>query len=135
MDQYGNSHTLSDYKGKTVFLNFWATWCPPCKEEMPDIQNLYEDRGLNEEDVIVLGVAFPNMGREKSKDGVIKFLEEHEYTFPVVMDEEGILAYYYGISAFPTTFVINPDGTVEGYLQGMMSREMMDEVIDRTRNN
>lgn len=133
-DQYGNSHTLSDYKGKTVFLNFWATWCPPCKKEMPDIQDLYEARGLNEEDVIVLGVAFPNMGDEKSTEGIIEFLEENEYTFPTVMDEEGALAYYYGISAFPTTFVINPDGRVEGYLQGMMQREMMDQVIDSTKN-
>nr|WP_307990796.1 cytochrome c biogenesis protein/redoxin [uncultured Niameybacter sp.] len=133
-DQYGNTHTLSDYKGKTVFLNFWATWCPPCKAEMPDIQDLYETRGLNKEDVIVLGVAFPNMGDEKSKEGIIEFLEENEYTFPVVMDEEGALAYYYGISAFPTTFIINRDGNVEGYLQGMMQRDMMDQVIDNTKN-
>ncbi|MEG0951401.1 MAG: TlpA disulfide reductase family protein, partial [Niameybacter sp.] len=132
-DQYGNTHTLSAYKGKTVFLNFWATWCPPCKEEMPDIEALYKDYGLNAEDVVVLGVAFPNMGDEKSKEEVIQFLEDEGYTFPVVMDEEGALAYYYGISAFPTTFLINPDGTVEGYLRGMMSREMMDEVISKTR--
>ena len=58
-DQYGNTHTLSDYEGKTVFLNFWATWCGPCKSEMPDIQALYESYGENEGDVIILGVASP----------------------------------------------------------------------------
>ena len=59
VDQYGETHTLSDYKGKTVFLNFWATWCPPCKGEMPDIQKLYEKYGSNGEDLVVLGVANP----------------------------------------------------------------------------
>ena len=53
-DQYSNEHTLSDYQGKTVFLNFWATWCPPCRSEMPEIQKLYEDYGSNEEDLIVM---------------------------------------------------------------------------------
>ena len=59
LDQFGNTHKLSDYKGKGVFLNFWATWCPPCKKEMPDIQKLYEEYGSNEEGVIILGVASP----------------------------------------------------------------------------
>lgn len=135
VDQYGNTHTLSDYKGKTVFMNFWATWCPPCRAEMPDIEQIYKDYGLNEEEVIVLGVAFPNMGNEKSKEEVIEFLEKDGYTFPVVMDEEGALAYYYSISAFPTTFLINPDGSVEGYVQGMMTRESMDDVIKQTQEN
>ena len=59
VDQYGEEHTLSDYEGKTVFLNFWATWCGPCKREMPEVQALYEKYGNNEGDVIVLGVANP----------------------------------------------------------------------------
>ncbi len=61
-DQYGNSHTLSDYKGKTVFLNFWATWCPPCRAEMPDIQKLYEEYDTEGDDaLIVLGIASPDI--------------------------------------------------------------------------
>ena len=64
VDQNGNTHKLSDYKGKTVFLNFWATWCPPCRAEMPDIQKMYEDYGKNTKDLIVLGVAGTNVGNE-----------------------------------------------------------------------
>lgn len=139
VDQYGVTHTLSDYKGKTVFLNFWATWCPPCKEEMPYIEEIYKEYGMNEEDVVILGVAFPKMGggmnKEKSKEGIIEFLEDENYTFPVVFDEsEGWeLAYYYSISAFPTTFIINPEGNVEGYLQGGMKKDMMKQVIEQVR--
>lgn len=131
VDQYGTSHTLSEYKGKTVFLNFWATWCPPCKEEMPYIEEIYEEYGNNEEDVVILGVAFPNRGGEKSVEGVSEFLEDNGYTFPVVFDEEGNLSYYYNISVFPTTFLINAEGNVEGYLEGSMKKERMQEIINQ----
>ena len=72
-DQYGETHTFSDYKGKTVFLNFWATWCPPCKSEMPDIQALYEKYGENEGDLIVLGVANPKTDEmPNNQDGTVE---------------------------------------------------------------
>ena len=75
MDQYGNTHTLSQYKGKTIFLNSWGTWCPPCRAEMPDIQKLYEEFDQEGEDaLIILGVAAPNLGKEKSEDGIKTFL-------------------------------------------------------------
>ena len=64
VDQYGNTHKLSDYKGKVVFLNFWATWCPPCKMEMPNIEELYKEYNYNKGDVVILGVAQPG-GQEK----------------------------------------------------------------------
>ena len=84
--QYGNEHTLSDYKGKTVFLNFWATWCGPCKKEIPDIQQLYLDHGENTGDVIILGVAAPKSDADPfdqetlDADGIADFLEEGGYT-------------------------------------------------------
>lgn len=135
IDQYGDTHTLSDYKGKTVFLNFWATWCPPCKREMPHIEEIYKEYGSNKEDVIILGVAFPNDGGEKSKRGIMSFLEEKNYTFPVVFDETSNLSYYYNISVFPTTFIINPEGSIEGYFQGGMRKDDMRNIIDRVKNN
>lgn len=132
-DQYGNTHRLSDYKGKTVFLNFWATWCPPCKAEMPDIQKLYEKSATEGEDaVIVLGVAAPNMGQEGSEEEIAAFMEEKGYTYPVLMDTEGELFASYGIMSFPTTFMIDRDGNVFGYVSGMLSADMMDSIVRQT---
>ena len=131
-DQYGNTHTLSDYKGKTVFLNFWATWCSPCRAEMPDIQKLYEE--FQQEDVVILGVAAPNLGREKSEEGIKGFLEENGYTYPVVMDTEAEAFQAYGINSFPTTFMIDKDGNVFGYIPGQLSEETMRDIISQTIN-
>ena len=131
-DQFGNSHTLSDYEGQTVFLNFWATWCGPCKMEMPDIQALYEEWGENAGDLVVLGVAGPDIGQEGSAEDIAAFLEENGYTYPVVMDDTGALFYQYGISAYPTTFMIDTAGNVFGYVQGAVSREIMDDIVDQT---
>lgn len=133
-DQYGNTHTLSDYKGKTVFLNFWATWCPPCRSEMPEIQSLYEKYGNNEEDLIVLGVATPSVGQETDADGIADFLSENGYTFPVVMDYFGAFSSQYGIRAYPTTFMIAADGTVYGYVEGALTGEMMESIVSQTMN-
>lgn len=133
VDQYGETHTLSDYKGKIVFLNFWATWCPPCRAEMPYIQELYEKYSQPDSDVAILGVAFPNMGKETSIDGISKFLEENGYTYPVVMDEGATLQLPYYITAYPTTFIINPEGYVLGYIPGSMTKEIMEDVIDQAR--
>ena len=131
-DQYGETHTLSDYQGQTVFLNFWATWCGPCKMEMPDIQALYEDWGENAGELVVLGVAGPNIGQEGSAEDIAAFLEENGYTYPVVMDDTGALFYQYGISAYPTTFMIDTEGNVFGYVQGALTREVMDDIIQQT---
>lgn len=132
-DQYGNSHTLSDYKGKTVFLNFWATWCPPCRAEMPDIQKLYETYDTEGEDaLIVLGVASPNIGGEKSEEGVKQFLEENGYTYPVLMDMTGEQFMNYGVFSYPTTFMIDRDGNVFGYVSGSLSGDMMKSIVEQT---
>lgn len=134
-DQYGNTHTLSDYKGKTVFLNFWATWCPPCKGEMPEIQEIYEYYGENGSEVVVLGIASPDYGREKDEETVAAFLEENGYSFPVVMDTGGLYAYTYGVSAYPTTFMIDKEGNVYGYVAGQLTREIMESIIEQTINS
>lgn len=132
-DQYGNTHTLEAYKGKTIFLNFWATWCPPCRAEMPDIQKLYESYSQEgEEALIVLGVAAPELGQEKDEEGIKAFLEENGYTYPVLMDTAGELFYSYGIQSFPTTFMIDRDGNVFGYISGQLTMDMMESIIRQT---
>ncbi len=136
-DQFGNTHKLSDYKGKVVFLNFWATWCPPCRDEMPDIQKLYENYGFNEDDVIILGVASPSSDenpytQERDEQYVIDFLEENNYTYPTILDSSGRLEREYGLSAYPTTFMIDTNGNVYGYLPGMMTYDIMESIIAQT---
>lgn len=136
-DQFGEPHTLSDYKGKVVFLNFWATWCPPCRQEMPDIQALYEESGGNKEDLVVLGIANPKTAentytQEGTVDDVKKFLSDNGYTYPVVMDTTGEIFQTYGITAFPTTFMIDRAGNVYGYASGALTREIMDSIVKQT---
>ena len=133
-DQFGNTHTLADYKGKTIFLNFWATWCGPCKAELPDIQKLYEKYSEEtEEEVVVLGVAGPKMGNEKTEEEIIEFLEENELTYPVLMDTDWTLFQGYGISSFPTTFMIGKEGNVFGYVPGQLSYDIMEDIIRQTK--
>lgn len=132
-DQYGNTHPLSQYKGKTIFLNFWGTWCPPCRAEMPDIQKLYEEFDQEGEDaLVILGVAAPNLGKEKSEDGIKTFLEENGYTYPVLMDTEAELFQTYGITSFPTTIMIDRDGNLFGYATGQLNEETMRSIIQQT---
>lgn len=132
-DQFGNTHKLSDYKGKTVFLNFWATWCPPCRAEMPDIQKLYEEyQDAGDDSVVILGVAAPNYGGEKSEEEITAFLEENGYTYPVVMDEGGEMFMQYGVFSYPTTFMVNKDGNVYGYASGQLTEDIMRDIIRQT---
>ena len=131
-DQFGNTHTLEEYKGKTILLNFWATWCGPCRSEMPDLQAIYEDYGKNEKDLVVLGVAAPNLGQEGSAADISAFLEENGYTYPTLMNEDASLFYSYGISSFPTTFMIDKNGNVYGYVSGALSREVFEDIIQQT---
>lgn len=133
-DQYGNTRSLSDYRGKIVFLNFWATWCPPCKAELPDIQELYEEYSeKTDSDIVFLTITFPGLGNEKKISGIEKFMDQQGYTFPVLFDTEYNTQEQYYINAFPTTFLIDPDGNILGYVPGAMNKEMMEDVINRAR--
>ena len=130
-DQTGKLHRLSEYRGKVVFLNFWATWCPPCRAEMPDIEALYEKYEKDSE-VVILGVACPGYGQEVSEAEVAGFLEENGYFYPTVMDPSGDLLLQYSIMAFPTTYMIDRDGRLFGYVAGSMSMDIMEDIIQQT---
>ena len=131
-DQYGKTHTLADYKGKIVFLNFWATWCPPCRAEMPDIQKLYERSPREGKDaVIVLGVAAPKLGGEKDEAGIKAFMDKNGYAYPVLMDKKGKLFEAYDIRAIPTTYLIDRDGNIIGRVQGALSAENIERIVQK----
>lgn len=139
-DQYGNLHTLSDYKGKVVFLNFWATWCPPCRSEMPHIQELYQQYGENSGDLVILGISNPKtaanpQAQDKSPEEITAFLKENGYSFPSVFDETGEVFTNYYISSFPTTFMIGKDGNIFGYVSGALTKDMMLNIIRQTMEN
>lgn len=134
LDQYGNEHILSNYKGKVIFLNFWATWCPPCKEEMPIIEELYKEFGENKNDVIILGITNPVTeenpnGQDKNIDEIKYFLQENNYSFPTVFDKTGIYFDNFKIRAFPTTYIIGKDGEIKTAIPGAMTKQQMLKLI------
>ena len=136
-DQNGEPHTLSDYKGQVVFLNFWATWGGPCKQEMPDIQAMYEEFNQNSDEVVILGVANPKTddvpyNQDGTIEEVTQFLSDNGYTYPVVMDTTGEIFAAYGVTAFPTTFMIDKEGNVFGYVTGTLTDSMMHDIVQQT---
>jgi cytochrome c-type biogenesis protein len=129
LDQNGKEHKLSDYKGKVVFLNFWATWCPPCKEEMPHIEELYKEYNLNKDEVVILGVTGTH---DQSEKDVLDYLDQNNYTFPTVIDKTGEVFDNYNINSYPTTFMIDKDGKIYGYTVGALNKDIMKQIIGQT---
>lgn len=128
IDQYGRTHKLSDYKGKIVFINFWATWCPPCRGELPHIEDIFKE--YSRDNVVILGVTAPDIGNEGSEGDITNFLKEYGYTFPVVFDRDGDVMDHYNIMAFPTTFVIDKEGYIYTKVVGAMDKEKMESLIE-----
>lgn len=128
-DQHGKTVSFEDYRGKVIFLNFWATWCPPCQRELPHIQDLYE-KYKDCKDVAVLTIVNPG-GQEKSAAGIQDFLKEKNYTMPVLFDD-GELYYYFQITSMPTTFMLDKEGKPFGFVKGQLTADMMESMIQQT---
>ena len=125
-DVDGNAHKLSDFRGQPVILNFWASWCGPCKMEMPDLEKAYQEYG----DQIRFMLVDLTDGSQETVEKASSFIEAQGYTFPVYYDTAMEGAYAYGVSGIPVTYFINAEGTFEAYYQGAMTAEVLQQGID-----
>jgi cytochrome c-type biogenesis protein len=111
-------------------LNFWATGCPPCQREIPNIIDLYEEN--TNDNVVILTVVNPNGFLESDTDFIMSYIEEKGITFPVLFDDSGKIFSSYGISSIPTTFMVTANSEIFGYINGAIDRSMMDNIINQT---
>lgn len=119
-DLDGNTVWLSDYLGKVVIISFWATWCPPCQAEIPELVSLYPE--LQADNVVILAVNF-----REAPDTVSAFVEEEQMNFPVLLDSKGLLAYAYGVRALPTSLFVDRKGVLRySYLGGLTEGTLKD---------
>lgn len=110
----GKMVSLTDYKGKVVFLNIWATWCPPCREEMPFMEQLYQQ--LKGEDFEILAVSIDASGSK----AVGPFMKEYGLSFPALLDPRGMIQNLYGTTGLPESFIIGKEGSIEKVVIGPM---------------
>ncbi|MBF6633394.1 MAG: redoxin domain-containing protein [Planococcus sp. (in: Bacteria)] len=122
----GEEVKLSDYQGKKVLLNFWATWCPPCRAEMPHMQTYYDEQA-KDENVVILAV---NLTTEDKGLGKIEdFVEEFGLEFPIPMDENGDVGALYQAVSIPTSYAIDTEGRIQNKVVGPMDETMMEQLI------
>jgi len=106
----GETVSLSDYRGKVVFLNFWASWCPPCRAEMPSIESLKDK--MADCDFVILAVSVDSGSQEKITKKVQTYIDDNGFTFEVLIDNEMTLARNYGVTSVPTTFILDESGVI-----------------------
>ncbi len=124
-DTSGKTHTLSDYRGRPVIINFWTTWCPPCREELPSMNRAWHM--IEKEGIAMLAI---NMGEDE--DTIFIFSADYPTDFPVLMDRSGEVIEQWPVKGLPTTYVIAPDGTIA--YRAIGSREWDEKaLLDRVR--
>lgn len=120
-DVTGEVHKLADYKGRWVLINFWATWCPPCLKEIPDLISLYEDR----KDIMVIGVAMDSDPQE-----IMSFVRSLSISYPIVLGDREIASQLDEISLLPSTYFYDPDSNPVARQLGIISRESIEKFIE-----
>ena len=124
-DMDGKLHRLSDYRGKPVIINFWTTWCPPCREEIPSMNRAWQQ--LEQEEIAMLAI---NMGEDE--ETIFIFSADYPADFPILMDRDGKVIEEWPVKGLPTTYVIAPDGRIA--FRAIGSREWDDKsLLDRVR--
>lgn len=121
-DLDGNEVSLSDFKGKVVFLNFWATWCPPCRNEMPSMEALYQK--LKDKDFELLAVSLDRQGSSAVKP----FIRDYGLTFPILLDLDGKVARTYRVRGIPSTFVVDKEGLIAERIVGARDWQTPDSI-------
>ncbi len=112
-DINGYHYKLSDFRGKVIIVNFWASWCTPCKVEMPAFQSAADEYRMD--DVVILGI---NVTNQDSIKNVMTFLQEKGITFPILLDQSGSTSSLYQVFSMPTTFFIDPEGIIRNVMIG-----------------
>lgn len=123
-DLEGVEHKLSNYKGRWVLVNYWATWCPPCLEEVPDLINLYENR--EQQDVMVIGVVFDYQSIKEVTD----YVDDMLMTYPIVLSDQAVVSQFESVNVLPTTFIFNPKGQLIKVKHGVVTRRYMESIIN-----
>ncbi len=128
----GQDCKLSDQKGKVVILDFWATWCPPCRQSLPHVQSVSQDQSLAARNVVVWAV-----NQQESADTVNKFLQDNHYTFKVPLDASGSAGASYKVTGIPTTVIIGADGVIKNVFIGFgdSSPKQIDDAIHQATGN
>lgn len=121
-DTAGKVHKLSQYKGKWVLVNFWATWCPPCLEEIPDLVDLHENRKNN---LVVLGVALDYRNGQQVKD----FADSLLVSYPIILGDRKMAAQIGPVDGLPTTYLYNPQGKMVARQMGPITRSDVENFI------
>ena len=124
----GEQVTLADYKGKKVILNFWATWCPPCRTEMPHFQDFYEEYADQENVVILAANATYN---DKGANHVQKFVNSFDLTFPILLMPDDSIFKRYEILALPSTFMIDTEGRIQYHITGALDKKAIREYVNK----
>ena len=125
-DSNGKTHSLAQYKGKWVLVNFWATWCPPCLEEIPDLNALHENKKNN---LVVLGIA---MDYSDPKT-VLEFADQMMVSYPVILGDRKIAAQIGTISGLPTTYLYDPSGKMVAYNVGALTKQAVERYIAKKK--